>query len=59
MPEHYVTKMKHVEEEKKMYQIIFYVPATHVEQVKNAMFAAGAGNIGAYSHCAWQTLGEG
>ena len=42
-----------------MYQIIFYVPASHAEQVKNAMFASGAGKIGAYSHCAWQVLGEG
>ena len=42
-----------------MYKIIFHVPVAHVEVVKNAMFAAGAGNIGAYSHCAWQTLGEG
>lgn len=42
-----------------MYQIIFYAPITHVELIKNAMFAVGAGKIGAYSHCAWQTLGEG
>lgn len=42
-----------------MYQIIFYVPESHVEQVKNAMFANGAGKIGEYDHCAWQALGEG
>ncbi len=42
-----------------MYKINFYVPPTHVELVKNAMFSAGAGKIGAYSHCAWQVLGKG
>jgi structural hemagglutinin/hemolysin toxin protein RtxA len=42
-----------------MFKIIFYTPESHLEIVKNAMFAAGAGKIGNYSHCAWQTLGEG
>lgn len=42
-----------------MYKISFYVPDSHLEQVKNAMFAAGAGKIGNYSCCAWQTAGEG
>lgn len=42
-----------------MYKICFYVPHSHVELVKNALFAKGAGKIGHYSHCAWQTLGEG
>jgi structural toxin protein (hemagglutinin/hemolysin) RtxA len=42
-----------------MYQIIFYAPPSHVEQIKNAMFACGAGKIGTYSCCAWQTKGEG
>lgn len=42
-----------------MYKIIFYAPKTHVEQIKNAMFAANAGVIGNYQHCAWQVLGEG
>jgi structural hemagglutinin/hemolysin toxin protein RtxA len=42
-----------------MYKICFYVPLSHVETVKNAMFAKGAGQIGNYSCCSWQTLGEG
>ncbi|BBH51629.1 YqfO family protein [Fluviispira sanaruensis] len=42
-----------------MYKIYFFVPETHVENVKNAMFANGAGQIGNYSCCAWQTIGEG
>jgi len=42
-----------------MYKICFYVPETHLDEVKNAMFAQGAGKIGNYSCCAWQILGEG
>ncbi|HLB42833.1 MAG TPA: NGG1p interacting factor NIF3 [Gammaproteobacteria bacterium] len=42
-----------------MYKICFYVPNTHLEEVKNALFAQGAGKIGGYSHYAWQILGEG
>lgn len=42
-----------------MYMLYFHVPETHVEQVKNAIFAAGAGIIGNYSHCSWQILGQG
>lgn len=30
-----------------------------MDEVKNAVFAAGAGRIGAYDHCAWQVLGQG
>ena len=42
-----------------MIQLCFYVPETHVEIVKGAVFSAGAGEIGEYEHCAWQVLGEG
>jgi hypothetical protein len=42
-----------------MVKIGFYVPATHLEQVKQALFAAGAGRIGNYDQCCWQTLGQG
>src|SRR5262249_49973558 len=42
-----------------MHYIQFYVPASHLETVKSAMFAKGAGRLGAYDQCAWQTLGEG
>ena len=42
-----------------MFQLCFYVPETHVEIVKQAVFSAGAGKIGNYEHCAWQTLGQG
>jgi len=42
-----------------VYKLAFFVPASHVEVVKAAVFAAGGGRIGGYDHCAWQTLGQG
>lgn len=42
-----------------MYKICSYVPQSHLETVKRAMFAAGAGRIGDYQHCCWQVKGEG
>jgi hypothetical protein len=42
-----------------MYKLCFYVPENHLESVKEAVFAAGAGTIGNYEACCWQVLGEG
>ncbi|MBF8741266.1 YqfO family protein [Pseudomonas guariconensis] len=42
-----------------MYKLAFFVPPSHVDVVKAAVFAAGGGRIGDYDHCAWQTLGQG
>lgn len=42
-----------------MYKLCFYVPESHLESVKQAVFAAGAGRIGDYDCCCWQVLGEG
>jgi hypothetical protein len=42
-----------------MYKLCFYVPAAHLEAVKNAVFATGAGRIGDYDCCCWQVLGAG
>ena len=42
-----------------MYRLSFYVPETHLEQVKDAVFAAGAGRYENYDRCSWQTLGMG
>lgn len=36
-----------------------YVPESHLEPVKAALFAAGAGRIGSYDSCCWQTKGQG
>ncbi len=41
------------------YKLVFFVPENHAETVKEAVFAAGAGVIGAYRKCAWQTPGQG
>jgi len=42
-----------------MYLIGFYAPPEHVEAIKQAMFEAGAGRMGEYACCAWQTEGTG
>lgn len=42
-----------------MYKLCFYVPDSHVDVVKDAVAAAGAGRIGNYEACCWQVLGEG
>ncbi len=42
-----------------MIQLIFYVPLTHAEKVKAAVFEAGAGKFGNYDQCSWETRGQG
>lgn len=42
-----------------MYKLNFFVPASHLETVKQALFDAGAGKIGDYDSCCWQTPGTG
>lgn len=42
-----------------MIHLIFYVPLTHAEKVKKAVFDAGAGRIGDYDQCSWETQGQG
>ncbi len=42
-----------------MYQLIFYVPSTHLEEVKDALFKAGAGQYNNYDKCCWQIEGKG
>ena len=42
-----------------MYKICVYVPENSVEKVKLALFEAGAGRIGDYDSCCWQTDGIG
>lgn len=42
-----------------MVKLNFFVPESHLEVVKAALFAAGAGKIGDYDSCCWQTLGTG
>ena len=42
-----------------MYSLHFYVPETHLDRVKQALFAVGAGQYRAYDQCCWQIRGEG
>jgi len=42
-----------------MLKLIYYVPDSHLESTKQAIFSAGAGGIGNYEHCAWQVKGIG
>lgn len=39
--------------------LVVFIPASHLDAVKAALFAVGAGTIDAYQACAWQTKGEG
>ena len=40
-----------------MYKLCVYVPESHLEAVKTALFQAGAGKIGDYDSCCWHSLG--
>jgi hypothetical protein len=40
-------------------KLIVYVPADHAEKVRNALFAAGAGEIGNYGSCSFNLVGQG
>ena len=42
-----------------MYKLVFFVPQSHVEDVKAAVFAAGGGKMGDYQECCWQVAGSG
>lgn len=41
-----------------MYLLCFYVPEPSLETVKSAVFAAGAGSVGHYDYCCWETAGR-
>ena len=38
---------------------VIFVPGENAEVVRSAVFAAGAGQIGDYSHCSWTVAGSG
>ncbi len=42
-----------------MYKLCVYVPESHLDVVKQALFDAGAGRIGDYDSCCWQVAGQG
>lgn len=43
----------------EIYSLTVYIPDTHVEEVKQALFKLGVGDFGNYTHCCWQTHGLG
>jgi hypothetical protein len=42
-----------------MLKLVVYIPESHLEPVKAALFAAGAGAYKNYDCCCWQVLGQG
>lgn len=43
----------------KLVKLVVFVPLSHVDDVRQALSDAGAGHIGNYSHCTFQTKGKG
>lgn len=42
-----------------MYKLIVFVPQKSCEKFKEELFKAGAGSLGNYSHCAFESTGVG
>ena len=42
-----------------MHKLVFFVPQSHKESVKEALFAVGAGSQGLYGSCSWECEGTG
>ncbi len=42
-----------------MYKLAFFVPVEDAESVKEAVFETGAGRLGDYEACCFQTRGTG
>jgi len=40
-------------------KLVVFVPVTHAEKLKEAIFSAGAGQIGNYSECSFNSAGQG
>jgi hypothetical protein len=40
-------------------KLVVFVPASSLDAVRDALFAAGAGRIGGYERCSWYTEGTG
>jgi hypothetical protein len=40
-------------------KLVVFVPPESLDAVRDALFAAGAGRIGAYERCSWYTEGTG
>jgi hypothetical protein len=40
-------------------KLVVFVPEESLDDVRDALFSAGAGRIGAYERCSWYTAGTG
>lgn len=45
--------------ENQLFKLVVYVPLSHLEEVRNAIFEAGAGHIGNYDNCSFSAEGKG
>ncbi len=45
--------------EDSMKKLVVFIPTSHKEEVKNSMFTAGAGQVGAYNSCSFEVVGIG
>jgi hypothetical protein len=43
----------------RRHKLVWFVPREALETTRDAVFAAGAGRIGAYERCSWYTAGTG
>jgi hypothetical protein len=43
----------------KLYKLVWFVPQEALDTTRDAVFAAGAGQIGNYERCAWYAMGVG
>ena len=41
------------------YKLVWFVPEDSLDATRDAVFAAGAGRIGAYERCSWYASGTG
>jgi hypothetical protein len=42
-----------------VHKLVWFVPEVALDATREAVFAAGAGRIGAYERCSWYTAGTG
>ncbi|MDR1616834.1 MAG: Nif3-like dinuclear metal center hexameric protein [Syntrophomonadaceae bacterium] len=52
-------KLLGYQREETLYKLVVFVPQTHLEAVRTAVYEAGAGHIGNYSDCGFYTRGTG
>lgn len=43
----------------RKYKLVVFIPLEAIEAVKKSIFDAGAGRLGSYDRCSWQTKGLG